>query len=131
VNGIRLEPWEIAAIREVDSLWLNEFAPKPKEGSVTDFASLVLAVDSTQVKTGVASLDGLTAAGARAEAATIGLGRGSKTAGAAAAAMAASAQASSRAAVGMAGGANTASLAMARSARKRTPPRCKSARALC
>ena len=80
---------------------------------MTDLASLVLAVDSTQVKTGTESLDGLTAAGARAEAATLGLGKGSATAGAAAAAMAAQAQASSRAAVGMAGGANTASLAMA------------------
>lgn len=27
----RLEPWEIDCIRKTDSMWLNEFAPKPKE----------------------------------------------------------------------------------------------------
>src|SRR4051812_34194908 len=71
---------------------------------MTDLASLVLAVDSTQVKTGTASLDGLAAAGARAEAATIGLGAGAKSASVQAAALAASAQASARAAVGQAAG---------------------------
>jgi hypothetical protein len=71
---------------------------------LTDFASLVLAVDSTQVKAGAASLDGLTAAGARAEAATIGLGKGTRSAATEAAALAASAQAAARAAVGQATG---------------------------
>ncbi len=69
-----------------------------------DLASLVLAVDSTQVKTGTVALDGLTASGARAEAATVGLGRGFKGAGAEASAMAAAAQLSARAAVDQAAG---------------------------
>ena len=68
----------------------------------TDLASLVLAVDSSQVKTGVAALDGLTAAGTRAQAATTGFGLGAKGAASAATAMAAEAQVASRAAVGLA-----------------------------
>ena len=31
VNGVKLEPWEIAAIRRADSMWLAEFAPSAKE----------------------------------------------------------------------------------------------------
>jgi lambda family phage tail tape measure protein len=69
---------------------------------MTDLASLVLAVDSTQVKTGTASLDGLTAAGMRADAVVVKMGASTKGAGVAAAAMAAQAQASARAATGMA-----------------------------
>lgn len=69
-----------------------------------DIASLVLAVDSTQVKTGTAALDGLTAAGTRAEAATVGLGLGTKGAAAQATAMAAAAQASARATLDQAAG---------------------------
>jgi hypothetical protein len=49
---------------------------------VTDLASLVLAVDSTQVKTGTAALDGLTAAGTKAEATTGALGSTTNTAAA-------------------------------------------------
>lgn len=78
---------------------------------MADIANLVLAVDSSQVKTGTASLDGLTAAGARAEVAASGLGGGIKGAAAQAAAMAAAAQASARAATGMATGFNTAAQA--------------------
>lgn len=71
---------------------------------MADLANLVLAVDSTQVKTGTAALDGLSAAGARAEASTAGLGLGMKGAAAQGAAMAAAAQASARAAVDQAAG---------------------------
>lgn len=71
---------------------------------MADLANLVLAVDSTQVKTGTAALDGLTAAGARAEAASIGFGAGVKGAGVEAAAMATAAQASARAAMDQAVG---------------------------
>jgi hypothetical protein len=31
VRGVRLDAWEIDAIRKVDSLWLSDYAPKPKE----------------------------------------------------------------------------------------------------
>jgi hypothetical protein len=71
---------------------------------VTDFASLGMKIDSTQVKQGVTELDRLTAAGARAEAATLGMGKGSKAAAVAASEMAASAQLSARAAVGVSAG---------------------------
>lgn len=71
---------------------------------MADIANLVLAVDSSQVKTGTASLDGLTAAGARAEAATVGLRTGVKSAGVEASAMAVAAQASARAAMDQASG---------------------------
>jgi hypothetical protein len=43
---------------------------------MTDLATLVLSVDSTSVATGTVALDGLTAAGGRAEAATAGLTTG-------------------------------------------------------
>jgi hypothetical protein len=32
VRGVTLEAWEIDAIREADSMWLSDFAPKPKGG---------------------------------------------------------------------------------------------------
>jgi hypothetical protein len=66
-----------------------------------DIASLVLAVDATQVKSGTAALDGLTAAGTRAQFAAGGLAGGMKGAGAEATAMAAAAQASARAAANL------------------------------
>lgn len=31
VNQVRLEPWELAAIRKADNMWLAEFAPKGGE----------------------------------------------------------------------------------------------------
>jgi hypothetical protein len=68
---------------------------------MADIANLVLAVDATQVKSGTAALDGLTAAGTRAQAAAVGLGSGVKGAGAEATAMAAAAQASARAAANL------------------------------
>lgn len=71
---------------------------------VADIANLVLAIDSSQVPRAVASLDGLTAAGARAEASTVGLRGGFKGAAAEGAAMAAAAQASARAAMDQAAG---------------------------
>jgi hypothetical protein len=76
----------------------------PYAPRVTDLANLVLAVDSTSVPKATAALDGLTAAGARAEAATLGLRGGIKGAGAEATAMAAGAQAAARAAVDQAAG---------------------------
>lgn len=30
VRGVRLDAWEIDAIRKVDSMWLSDFAPKPE-----------------------------------------------------------------------------------------------------
>ena len=30
VTGTMLKPWEIGLIRKADTLWLTEFAPKPK-----------------------------------------------------------------------------------------------------
>jgi hypothetical protein len=75
---------------------------------MADLANLVLAIDSSQVKTGTAALDGLTAAGARAEAATTGLSGGFKGASAEAAAMASAAQLSARSAMDQAAGFGTA-----------------------
>jgi hypothetical protein len=75
---------------------------------MADLASLVLAVDSTAVKAGTAALDGLTASGARAEAATAGLAGGFKGASSEAAAMASAAQLSARSAMDLAGGFGTA-----------------------
>lgn len=71
---------------------------------MTDLASLVLAIDSSQVPKGTAALDGLTAAGARAQAATIGLATGTKSAAVAATQMAAEAQGVARAATVAGGG---------------------------
>jgi hypothetical protein len=71
---------------------------------VADLANLVLAVDSTSVPKGTAALNELTAAGTRAEAAAIGLGRGSKTAAAEGVAMATAAQSAARAAMDQASG---------------------------
>jgi lambda family phage tail tape measure protein len=76
----------------------------PYAPRVADLANLVLAVDSTAVKTGVSELNSLTAAGARAEAATVGLRGGVKAAGIEAAAMASAAQLSARAAMDQAAG---------------------------
>jgi hypothetical protein len=68
---------------------------------MTDIASLVLAVDATQVDKGVLSLHNLSAAGARAEVATLNLGRSTRGAAAEATAMAAAAQATARAATNL------------------------------
>ena len=68
---------------------------------MADIANLVLAVDATQVARGTAALDGLTAAGTRAQVAAGGLAGGIRGAGAEATAMAAAAQASARAAANL------------------------------
>ncbi len=79
---------------------------------MTDFASLGIKIDSSQVPKAVSDLDKLTAAGTRAEVATTKLGSGSKAAAVGAAAFAAQAQASARGAVTMGTGATAASTAM-------------------
>lgn len=66
---------------------------------MADLATLTLSIDSTQVKTGTAALDGLTAAGVRAEAMAGRLKTSTKAAAAEATSMAAAAQAAARAAV--------------------------------
>ena len=78
---------------------------------MTDLARLAMEIDSREVKTGVAELDKLTSAGAKAEKAVDKLGdqaaatgRQLKGAGAAAAEMASEAQRAARSATGMSSG---------------------------
>jgi hypothetical protein len=32
IRGVVLTPWEVDQIRDLDTMWLNEFAPKPETG---------------------------------------------------------------------------------------------------
>lgn len=36
VNEVKLSPWDVAQIKALDTMWLNEFAPKPKETGDND-----------------------------------------------------------------------------------------------